>query len=152
MTREDQKAAYEREVLERFLDFSGLEVIRDSIVNGNATQNEPDLLCEYINGERVGFELGRLIDPNLAQAVNRWEPKNGEYIRTSDPSGAIAQRKIKQTYSVSFPVELLLYKENPIITPDNIILLTIRPVCRMNHQYRRVWFMGDSVELLYERS
>ena len=152
MTREAQKAAYEREVFVRFLELAGLEVSRDSTVNGNATQNEPDLLCEYINGERVGFELGRLIDPNLAQAANRWEPRNGEYIRTSDPSGDIAQRKIKRTYSVSFPVELILYKENPIITPENVILPTIRPLCQMNHQYRRIWFMGNNVELLYERS
>ena len=50
-----------------------------------------------------------------------------------------------------YPVELLLYKENPIITPDNVILPTIRPVCDMKHKYRRVWLMGDSVELLYER-
>lgn len=133
-------------------DLAGLEVSRNSIVNGSATQNEPDLLCEYTTGEKVGFELGRLIDPNLAQAVNRWEPKNGEYIRTNDPSGTIAKQKIKKIYSVSFPVELLLYKEYPIITPDNVILPTIRTVCRMNHKYHKVWFMGNSVVLLYERS
>ena len=152
MTREAKKAAYEREVFEKFLDLTGLEISRNSIVNGNATQSEPDLLCEYTNGEKVGFELGRLIDPNLAQAVNRWEPKNGEYIRTSDPSGTIAQRKIKKIYTVSFPVELLLYKEYPIITPDNVIIPTIQPVCHMKHKYHRVWFMGNSVVRLYERS
>jgi len=152
MTREAKKAAYERVVFEKFLDLTGLEVSRNTVVNGNATQSEPDILCEYTNGDKVGFELGRLINPNLAQAVNQWEPKNGEYIRTSDRSGAIAKRKIKKIYSVSFPVELLLYKENPIGTPDNVIIPTIRPVCYMNHKYHRVWFMGISVVLLYERS
>ena len=50
-----------------------------------------------------------------------------------------------------YPVQLPLYKENPIITPHNVILPTICPVCHMKHKYRRVWFMGDSVELLDER-
>ena len=151
MIREAQKTAYERGVFETFLDRARLDVNRGSILSGNPAIKEPDLLCEYTNGDKVGFELGRLTDPNLAQVVNRWEPRNGEYVRTSDPSGAIAKRKIKKTYSVPYPVELLLYKENPIITPDNVILPTIRPVCHMKHKYRRVWFMGDSVELLYER-
>lgn len=152
MTREAQKAAYERKIFEKFIALAALDINRDSIAGGNATKKEPDFLCEYISGEKVGFELGRLIDPNLAQAVNRWEPINGEYIRTRDFSGIIARRKIKQTYSIAFPVELLLYKESPIITPDSVILPTIRPMCRLNHRYRRIWFMSNLVELVYERS
>jgi hypothetical protein len=152
MTREERKATYERGVFERFLDASGVPVKRVSLIQGRAAQNEPDLIGELISGERVGFELGRLIDPILAEAMNRRALESGAYIRTSDPSRAIARKKIKQTYSVPFPVELVLYTEDPIITPDDVIIPTIRPVCRMRHKYRRVWFMGDSVETLYERS
>lgn len=142
MTREDRKANYERRVFERFLDGSGLPVKRSSIIKGRAASNEPDLIGELISDERVGFELGRLVDPTLAKAMNRWKLRDSEYIRTSDPSRAIARKKIKQTYSVPFPVELVLYKENPIITPDSVIIQTIRPICHIRHKYRRVWFMG----------
>jgi hypothetical protein len=152
MTREAQKAIYEREVFERFLDASGIDIDRNSIQTGNANQREPDILFHNLSGRKIGFELGRLVDPNLISAIKQREPKNGQYIRTRDPSNAIAHKKIKKTYSVSFPVELLLYKELPIITPDNVILLAIRPVCHFKHQYHRVWYMGGSVEVLYERS
>lgn len=153
MTRQAQKATYEREVFSSFLDRSGLDINRDSIHSGDPALQEPDLICDYTGGKKTGFELGRLIDPNLAKVVNRWEPRNAEYVRTSDPSAEIARKKIKKKYAVAFPVELLLYKEHPIITPDDVILPTIEPVCHMNHKYSRVWFMGDSIKLLYhERS
>jgi hypothetical protein len=99
-----------------------------------------------------GYELGRLVDPELAKAINRWEPRNAEYIRTSDPSAEIARRKIRKTYSVSFSVELLLYRANSIITPDDVVIPTLSPVCNVKHNYTRVWYMGDGVEVLYESS
>lgn len=151
MNREAQKTLYEREVFGKFLNVSGVDIDRDSIQTGNPNKKEPDILCQYTSGKKVGFELGRLVDPNLMRTVNQWEPKNGEYIRTSDPSTFIAQKKIKKTYSVSFPVELLLYKELLIITPDDVILPSIRPACYLKHQYHRVWYMGSSLEVLYER-
>ncbi len=152
MTREEEKAAYEHTVFCDFLDRSGASIDRDSIKKGNANQREPDFICCYDNGEKVGFELGRLIDPKLAEVVNRWKPKNGEYIRAGDPSPQITKKKLKKEYAVEFPVELLLYKEHPIITPDDVILPTIEPLCDVDHKYSRVWFMGDTIELLYERS
>jgi hypothetical protein len=153
MSREETKTKYEQTVFYKFLDRSGIRIDRDSVAKGDHIQREPDFVCSYDNGERVGFELGRLTDPRLRKAVNRWEPINGEYIRTSDPSRQIAKSKLIKKYSVAFPVELLLYKEHPIITPDNVILPTIKPVCHIKHSYSRVWFMSDdSIELLYERS
>lgn len=128
---------------------ANLDIDHKTIKNGDAEKKEPDILCKFISGEWIGFELGRLTDPILRQAVNRWEPVNGEYIRTSDPSRQIAEKKLNKKYGVTFPVELLLYKEYPIITPDNVILPTIEPACHIKHSYSRVWFMGKSIELLY---
>jgi hypothetical protein len=152
MNREVEKNTYERGIFLKFLEMENLNIDHESIKNGNANEDEPDILCKFISGEWVGFELGRLTDPIIRKAVNRWEPINGEYIRTNDPSHKIAKKKLRKKYDVTFPVELLLYKEHPIITPDNVILPAIKPVCRIKHNYSRVWFMGDSIELLYERN
>jgi hypothetical protein len=152
MNRETEKNIYERGIFLKFLEMANLDIDHETIKNGNANEDEPDILCKFISGEWVGFELGRLTDPRLREAVNRWNPINGEYIRTSDPSRQIAENKLSKKYGVTFPVELLLYKEHPIITPDNVILPTIEPVCHINHSYSRVWFMGNSIELLYARN
>lgn len=152
MNREAKKAAYERGVFETFVKRSGIEVDPSSIRNGSAAHKEPDLVCRLSAGSDVGFELGRIIDPNLAKVVNQREPQNGQFIKTSDPSRGIARKKIKKKYGVPYPVQLLLYKEHPLITPDDVIIPTIRPVCHMKHQYAKVWFMGDDITLLYERS
>jgi hypothetical protein len=150
MNREAYKSEYERAVFNDFLDRTGLNIDRTSIRSGNAMLNEPDLIYTCADGNYVGFELGRLTDPNLKRVVNRWEPINGEYVRTSDPSPEITRKKLEKTYLVTFPVHLLLYKENPIITPDNIIILAIKPLCDHAHSYSKVWFMGKTIEVLYE--
>lgn len=152
MNRQAEKDVYEREVFLKFLEMANLNIDRETVKNGDPHRNEPDILCEFVSGKWIGFELGRLTDPRLRQAVNRWKPVNGEYIRTNDPSRQIAKNKLSKKYDVTFPVELLLYKEYPIITPDNVILPTIKPLCQIKHNYSRVWFMGKNIELLYTRN
>jgi len=89
------------------------------------------------------------MDEKLAVIANRWEPINGEFTWTSDPSKRITKNKLSKKYNVPFPVELLLYKEHPIITPDDVIIPTIKPVCQIRHNYTRIWFMGSTIEVLY---
>ena len=151
MSRESPKAAYELTVFLRFADRANLSIDRSSIAHGDATRDEPDFLCRLSSGELVGFELGRLNNPDLAKAENHWEPINGEYIRTRDYSPDTARKKLSMHYSVSHPVELILHKEYPQTTPDNVALPALVPLCREAHSYRRVWFMGDTVQMLYER-
>ena len=152
LTREQNKTEHEYQVLERFLDGSGIPINRASIMKGDPGKKEPDFICCYDDGENVGIELGRITDPNIAKTINRWKPINGEYVRTSDPSRELAKRKLRKQYNVPFSVELLFYKEYPIITPDNIILPALKSVCRIKHCFARVWFMGGTIEILYECS
>lgn len=149
MNREYEKAEYEKSVFIKFLEQSKLEIDRNSIENGDPNRQEPDILCRYITGEEVGFELGRLKDAKLAAIVNRREPIYGEFTWTSDPSIKIAEKKLGKQYGVPFPVELLLYTEHPIITTDDVIIPTIKPSCQHHHYYTKVWFMGDTIEVLY---
>ncbi len=153
MNRERTKKEYEKAIFLHFLSLSNLEIATDSITSGNPNKQEPDILCKYIKGGTVGFELGRLTDPILSAEVNAWEPENGKYIRTKDHSGKITRKKLTREYQVSFPVELLLYRENPIVTPENVIIPSIRPICgSIQHGYKRIWFMGKTVEVIYENS
>jgi len=153
MKREEQKETYEREIFLAFINMTNLDIDRESIKKGNEKNNEPDILCKLSSNEWVGFELGRLTDSKLRKAINSWEPVNGEYIRTRDRSADITKNKLNKKYNTQFPTELLLYKENPIITPDNVIIPTIKPMCQTSHHYySRIWFMGKSVEILYENS
>ena len=153
MNREAKKQNYEKEIFFNFLKLSNLNIDINSITHGNPNKQEPDILCKYINGESIGFELGRLTDPLLSSVNNSWEPNNGEYIRTRDHSSDITNKKLNNAYNTSFPTELLLYKENPIITPDNVIIPTIKPLFQTKkHNYKRIWFMSSNIVVLYESS
>jgi hypothetical protein len=150
MNKEARKSTYERSVFTAFLERSGLQLDRSSIQTGKAALREPDLLCTTLDGKRIGFELARLTDPHLARAMRRRNPENGSYVRTS-PSNGIPRDKFRKTYRVEFPVELLLYTEHPMPTPENVLLPTIEPMCRTRHRFSKIWFMGRSIKLLYER-
>jgi hypothetical protein len=150
MNREEIKCLYQLEVFSNFLDRSLLPIDRVSIKCGNPDIREPDIVCKDHHGNIIGFELGRFTDPNLAQAINRWEPRNGEPITTTDPCRKITLKKIQKTYNADFPIDLLLYIEQPIITPDDVIVPTIESTCQIEHKYSKVWFMGDTIKILYE--
>jgi hypothetical protein len=153
MSREESKQAYELAALLRFLDQSGLEVARESIVHGDPNRGEPDFLVSGVGGIKTGVELCRLINPDLAQSVNRRQPINGEYIRTRDYSPDIVGRKLSKRYAVECLVDLVLYKEHPQITPDNVAIPSIERMCKTGaHCYSRIWFLGDEVKKLYERA
>ena len=152
MSREKEKETYERDVFLEFIKMAKLNIDHESIKKGNEDNNEPDILCELVSKETVGFELGRLTDSKLRKAINRWEPKNAEYIRTRDRSKEITKNKLNRKYNTSFPTELILYRENPIITPDNVIIPTIKPICQsIAHNYNKIWYMSKEIEILYEK-
>jgi len=152
MNREEQKEIYEKEVFLSFVKMANLDIDINSIKKGNENNKEPDILCKFNNGNWVGYELGRLTDSRLRETINSREPKNGEYIRTRDRSNDITKNKLSKKYSEQYPTELLLYRENPMITPDNVIITTIKPTCESNHNYHKIWFMGDNIEILYENN
>jgi len=153
MSREETKESYEKEVFLNFVKMTNLHVNYETIKKGSENNNEPDIICKLKSNKWVGFELGRLTDKNLRQMVNKWEPINGEYLRTKDNSEEITNKKLNSNYSTEYPTELILYKENPIITPDNVIIPRIKPMCqKTHHNYSKIWFMGNDIELLYESS
>ena len=105
---------------------------------------EPDLLCVSTIRGAVAFELVSITDPKIAQ-VNAGFAKPGEtHFYTSDPSERIIRSKLKKTYTSPHRIELLVYTDQLVITPDDVIIPTILPwIDSIEHSFKSVWFMGE---------
>jgi hypothetical protein len=97
----------------------------------------------------VAFELVNLCDPELAKVVAAGPNARTGAFSTSDPSARIVKNKLGKTYDSQHPIELLIYADGPIITPDDVIIPTIRPILESaDSTFRRVWFMGEKCTCL----
>lgn len=127
------------EVFHRFVQAAQLPILPNSVEK--RPPPEPDLRCVCVAGGSVAFELVELCDSNLAAAFSNFSEA---YIRTSDPSVRIVQKKLRREYRTDAPIELLCYKAGRIVTPDNVVIPTLQPLLReWSHVFRRVWLMGS---------
>lgn len=141
MKTEDKKGVHEIEIFRRFIMRSGIK-IDDSSVEKRPV-GEPDILCDYLEEGPVAFELAELCDPNIARILND-PPDEIEMIWTSDPSVRIFRKKRTRPYETDYPIELLLYWNGRIVTPDDVIIPTIRASAECGlGPYRRVWYLGE---------
>lgn len=138
MRSEQAKGAEEIKVFLRFLQAVELPIAASSIEKRDPP--EPDLRCVHATDGPVAFELAELCDSNLAKAI---AARSEAYIRTSDPSARIISKKLRRKYTTNLPIELLCYTNGRIITPDNVIILTVAPYLQSwRHIFRRVWLLG----------
>lgn len=138
MTSEREKGEREVAVFERFVAISLLPIDPNSIEK--CAPPHPDILCRHTTEGDVAFELVELCDPNLAKSI---ATASEGYLRTSDPSSAIISKKLSRKYNSAAPVELLCYTAGRIITPDNVILPTLKPYLHSwRHVFRRAWLLG----------
>jgi hypothetical protein len=106
---------------------------------------EPDILCHHKVEGAVAFELVEICDPILAEFMSTVTEGGVTYIRTSDPSSGVVRRKLRRTYNTEAPIELLCYTAGRIITPDDVIVPTIKPwFSGRRHAFRRAWLLGES--------
>lgn len=152
MNSETEKAQEERNAFLRFAERIGE---RTSWVSVESRQpREPDLICVHEERGSIAFELVRVTDSNIAKVL-AVGPKIGEEVfSTEDPTRKIIKNKLKKKYETEHPIELLVYSEGEIITPDDVIIPTIIPLLdAAPHPFRRVWFMGEKeVGCLWESS
>lgn len=105
---------------------------------------EPDLLCVHASNGYIAFELVRITDPNIAKVQAAGAKATQTAFSTSDPSERIIKEKLRKSYITSHPIELLIYSEGQVITPDDVIIPTIAPwLDAISHPFKRVWFMGE---------
>jgi hypothetical protein len=109
---------------------------------------EPDLLCIGEEGP-IAFELVSLCDSEIAKVVAAGPRARTDAFWTADPSAAIVKMKLKKTYTTESPIELLVYTDCQLVTPDDVITATVKPVLEsLDGPYRRVWFMGEKTTCL----
>jgi hypothetical protein len=143
---EAHKGMEEVEALRRFIARSGA-ALDPSTIEKRAPP-EPDLLCRGAEGP-VAFELANLCDPEIAKVIAAGPRARTDAFSTADPSAAIVRKKLKRTYTTTSPIELLVYTDGRLITPDDVIIPTIRPILEsLDGPYRRAWFMGEEITCL----
>ncbi len=106
---------------------------------------EPDLLCLHVARGPVAFELVSLTDPTIAQVLVAGSKARQDAFVTADPSERIVRSKLKKHYETAASgVELLIYTDGRLITPDNAIIPTVAfLIDTVDHPFKRIWFMGE---------
>ncbi|MCW5603650.1 MAG: hypothetical protein KIT18_03765 [Burkholderiales bacterium] len=109
-------------------------------------QGEPDLLCVHAKNGPIAFELVSLTDPKIAEIQAAGSNAIETAFVTSDPSERIILRKLQRSYKTTANhIELLIYTDGQIITPDDVIIPTVLPLFdAITHQFKKIWFMGES--------
>lgn len=106
---------------------------------------EPDLLCTHVTDGSIAFELVGLTDPLIAEIQAAGANAYQGAFSTSDPSERIIRKKLHRSYKTSAGrIELLVYTDGQLVTPDDVIVPTILPwFDAIDHQFQRIWFMGE---------
>jgi len=106
---------------------------------------EPDLLCIHAEYGAIAFELVSLTDPEIASIQAAGPRARTDAFSSNDPSERIIEKKLGRSYETSAQyIELLMYTDGQIITPDDVIIPTVRPLLELHkHPFKRVWFMGE---------
>ena len=147
MASEHIKGKIEINIFLRFLAVSQLPISAASVEKRSPPA--PDILCRHQSEGQIAFELVEMCDSNLARSI---AAASGRYTRTSDPSSRIIFKKLRRKYRTDAPIELLCYTAGRIVTPDNHIVLAMKPYLRSwRNVFRRVWLYGrKGVYLVWE--
>jgi hypothetical protein len=120
------------------------------------SSSEPDILYQSPTG-KVAFELVENCSQSLAHNTAKMLNGNGKnYLRESDPSRAVVKDKLEKKYTSPHPIELLVYTDKMILTPDEVAIDTIHALLDSfdGVPFRRVWYFGSDCggKLLWDRS
>lgn len=142
MSNASQKARDEREAFCRFAnlrDESALWLRVESRV-----PPEPDLLCVHRDRGEVAFELVAITDPVVAEVTARHERSTPNFFWTSDPTERIVRHKLGRRYQSRHSIELLIYNDGLVITPEEVIVeVALCWLGSKDHPFARAWFMGE---------
>jgi hypothetical protein len=143
----DEKAEGERIVFSLFakaMDWLAVEELTQS-----RPEPEPDILYDGTFG-KIAFELLENCAPDLAENQAFLRKGSGEaMLNTSDPTIDRIRSKFKKSYVTEFPVELLIYTNGRIATPNQMAIERFRSQLNFAHinPFRRVWYFGKQNEV-----
>lgn len=154
MRGEKEKAIVELAVFEEFAEKASLDLVAGSAAKTNPDEGKPDIFCKLKEGV-VYFELAEACAPEFAKAFAQASKKPEESIVVSgdDVSNKTVRNKLRKGYSISEPVELLLYTAGRTALPDDVIIARLEPVLSNGlGQFRRIWLLGNNVHELANKS
>lgn len=94
----------------------------------NRPEPEPDLLCRHKTDGNIAFELVSLTDPLIAALLAAGTDAYRGALTTSAPSERIIRKKLHRHYrTAAARIDLLVYTEGRLVTPDDVIIPTILP-------------------------
>lgn len=145
MASELEKGKIEVDVFNRFAKVAGLNV--SSVEKQLPEGGIPDLKC-IIDNEVVYFELAEACSQDIAKALSTAKSKDDPiYVEVKNYSSDIYKKKIEKIYSVSEPVELLIYNAGRSILPDEVILENLQnSASKGKGQFRKVWYFDEHAE------
>ena len=147
MRSEAEKGELELIVFRKFAERSGLAVVAGSIVK--RCPPEPDILCTLASGESIAFELAEACAPEFAAAASEATRKGVAVAFGADVSVETLRKKLLKSYTSSHPIELLLYTNGLTALLDEHIAQDIaKLLCGRAQPFRRIWLMGDGVQIL----
>jgi len=143
MTVLTSKQENEQAAFARFARSMEMESVWLSV--SSRPEPEPDLLCVHASDGAIAFELVSLTDPTIAQVQAAGPRARQDAFSTSDPSERIIRNKLRKKYTTTAKrIELLVYTDGQILTPDDVIIPTIFPwLDAATHPFSCVWFMGE---------
>ena len=137
------KQQNEQATFARFVERLGTQNEWASI--SSQPEPEPDLLCIHVTDGPIAYELVSLTDPVIAEVQAAGVKAIQNAFSTSDPAERIVRNKLHKTYRTkAHHIELLIYTDGQIITPDDAVIPTVLPwFDAISHPFKRVWFMGE---------
>lgn len=153
MNAEQTKASREMQVFLEFLQKSELPIDRDSVENRKPP--EPDILCRHNEQGFVAFEFVELCEPEIAKTVAENLKAGGVKavsMWNADPTERIIREKLEKKYETEYPIELLCYTWERLITPDDCIIPTVQHIIELRGfgRFRRVWLLGEEAcQIMY---
>jgi hypothetical protein len=109
---------------------------------------KPDIYTKIKNEGVVWFELTEACAPEFKKAINSHSQKDLEIL--VDVSSDIVLKKIKKTYPVKEPIELLIYTDDATSLSDKHLIQSIQSKLQKGAgSFRRVWFMGEKVSQIW---
>jgi hypothetical protein len=143
MGSDASKTERERFELERFLEDSKLPIDRSTIEKLEG-ESLPDFRCREASGRDIAFELTAICAEELAQLLATAASNPGRFVLTADPTRRIVEQKMRKSYAISLPIDLLCYWDARTVSTDDMILPTIVELASsVPNPFQRVWYNGE---------
>ncbi|MDO6620661.1 hypothetical protein ACFL6Z_05365 [Pseudomonadota bacterium] len=166
MGSEYEKGKIEKSIFVRFAAAAGLNF--QSVEKQSPEEGKPDLKC-MTDGKVIYFELTEACSEDVAKAISHPKSINCNDLsaeKSTDKSTATSssttnypsdtdikdytsetyKKKINKRYSVSEPIDLLIYNVGRTLLTDDVLVNNVKALAKDNKgPFRKVWYFGEHV-------